>query len=152
MLKNILVAITIFFVGAVTNAANAEDPIYTSWSSDRAVGGYDTVEYFISGKATKGKKAFKLDYMGAEWRFASMGNLEAFKADPDKYRPQYGGYCAWAMARGYAASGDPKEWKIVDGKLYLNYDDDVKAKWLKDIPGFIKQADIKFPTVVELEE
>jgi len=150
MLKKLLFAFTLVLVGGLTGAANAKEPIYTGVFNDRAVSGYDTVEYFKSGKATKGKKAFRMDFMGAEWRFASQENLETFKAAPEKYMPQYGGYCAWAMARGATASGDPKLWKIVDGKLYLNYSSDVQAEWEKDIPGFIMQADVKYPETVDL--
>lgn len=152
MFKKILVALSLAFTGLIGGAVNAEEPIYTGLFNDRAVSGYDTVEYFKSGTPTKGKKAFKLEHMGAEWRFASQENLEAFKADPQKYMPQYGGYCAWAMARGYTASGDPKQWKIVDGKLYLNYDAKVKATWEENIPHFISEADKRYPTIVELEE
>lgn len=150
MFKNLLVVFTLVFVGGLSGAANAKDPIYTGVFNDRAVGGYDTVEYFKSGKPTKGKKAFQLEFMGADWRFVSQENLEAFEASPEKYMPQYGGYCAWAMARGATASGDPKLWKIVDGKLYLNYSPDVQEMWEEDIPGFIKKADVKYPETVDL--
>ena len=114
--------------------------------------------YFTEGKPVKGSKKFKTKYMGAEWRFANQENLDTFLADPAKYAPQYGGYCAWAMGgaengtRGFAAKGDPKEWKIVDGKLYLNYDDKIRAKWEKDIPGFIAKADVFYPETVDLNE
>jgi len=152
MFKKLLIAFTFVLAGALTGAADAKEPIYTGVFNDRAVGGYDTVEYFKSGKATKGKKAFQIEFMGADWRFVSQENLEAFKANPEKYMPQYGGYCAWAMARGATASGDPKLWKIVDGKLYLNYSEDVLADWEKDIPGFIMKADRMYPETVDLEK
>ena len=137
--------------GASTAAAE-EDSIYTGLFNNRAVSGYDTVAYFTAGKPVKGKKAFKTSYMDAEWRFSSQDNLDAFLADPAKYAPQYGGYCAWAIGRGYTASGDPKQWKIVDGKLYLNYDAKIKKKWEADIPYFIKLADQIYPGIVGLKE
>lgn len=148
MKMRVLAFFSVLFLGA-TSAFAGEDPVYTSWTNNRAVSGYDTVAFFSEGRAVKGKKAFKTEYMGAEWRFASQENLELFTSNPEKYAPQYGGYCAWAAARGYTASGDPEQWKIVDDKLYLNYDAKVKAKWEKDIPGFIASADKVFPTLIE---
>lgn len=104
-----------------------------------AVGGYDAVSYF-GGKPVEGSDSFTMQYKGATWKFASAANLAAFKADPDKYAPQYGGHCAWAAANNYRFAGDPKVWRIVDGKLYLNYNRDVQVKWEKDIPGLIAKG------------
>lgn len=145
-------------VGASVTASAADEPIYTGLFNNRAVSGYDTVAYFTEGKPVKGSKKFRTEYMDTEWRFSSQDNLDLFLADPARYAPQYGGYCAWAMAggdngtRGYKASGDPKQWKIVDGKLYLNYDASVKADWEQDIPGFIEKADRFYPVIVGLDE
>lgn len=149
-----LILVLFFIAGTLglTGAANALDPIYTGWLSDDAVGGYDPVAYFTEGKPVKGEKAHSLKYKGATWKFSSQENLELFKASPDKYAPQYGGYCAWAIAaknEGY--EGNPKHWNIVDGKLYLNYDQDIKTKWEKDIPGFIKTANENWPKLVDDE-
>jgi hypothetical protein len=74
--------------------------------------------------------------------------LNAFKANPSAFAPQYGGYCAWAVSQNYTASGDPNFWKIVNGKLYLNYDKSVQATWEKDIPGYIAKADRNWPGVL----
>lgn len=147
MTLRLLALFALLITGSISVSAE-EDPIYTSWTNNRAVGGYDTVSYFTEGKAQKGKKELSTEYMGAEWRFSSQANLDAFLANPAKYAPQYGGYCAWAAARGYTASGDPEQWKIVNNKLYLNYDAKVKAKWEKDIPGFIEAANRVFPTLI----
>jgi len=154
LLKSFLSAAFIVLGSVVaTGAASAADePIYTGIFSSNAVGGYDTVAYFTEGKPLKGKKKFQTEYMDTKWRFASQENLDKFLADPTKYAPQYGGYCAWAMAGGYKASGDPEQWNIVDGKLYLNYDAKIKAKWEVDIPGFIVKADVNYPEVVGLNE
>lgn len=76
-------------------------------------------------------------------------NLNSFKTDPQAFAPQYGGYCAWAVAQGYTASSDPQAWRIVDGKLYLNYSEGVQKKWVRDIPGFIVKADTNWPKVLE---
>lgn len=119
--------------------------IYTGIFSSLAVGGYDTVAYFKQGKPVLGKAEFTTEHKGTTWRFASKENLDAFKAQPTAYAPQYGGYCSWAIAQNYTASGDPLIWKIVDGRLYLNYDRDVQAKWEKDIPGFIASANKNWP-------
>lgn len=116
---------------------------------DYAINGYDAVSYFTDGKPVKGSDQYTTDYNGAQWAFTSQENLEAFKENPEKYAPQYGGYCAWATAQGYTASGDPEVWKVVDGKLYLNYDKSVQKKWNKDIPGFIEQANANWPGVLE---
>lgn len=125
------------------NALAAEDkpPVYTGFLSDLAVSGYDPVAYFTEGRPVEGSSDFETEWHGATWRFSSADNLAAFKADPEAYAPQYGGYCAWAMAEGNFASADPDNWHIVDDKLYLNYNDAVQAKWEKDIPGFIEHAD-----------
>ncbi|PCI59549.1 MAG: YHS domain protein [Kordiimonadales bacterium] len=145
MLQKLIIAIALIFTVAITGAAAADDSIYTGTFSSKAVSGYDTVEYFKSGVPTKGNKKFKTEYKDAEWRFSSQENLDLFLADPTKYAPQYGGYCAWAMSSGYTASGDPKQWAIVDGKLYLNYDKSIKKKWDADRPGFIVKADVEYP-------
>lgn len=156
MIKRILLAVSLIIGG--TFAATADDPIYTGTFSSKAVGGYDTVAYFTEGKPVKGSKDFTTKYMGAEWRFASQENLNLFLADPAKYAPQYGGYCAWAMGgadngtRGFTAKGDPEVWKIVDSKLYLNYDKSISEKWHTDIPGFIEKADRFYPETVDLEQ
>jgi YHS domain-containing protein len=136
------------FSVAAPAAVLAADPVYTSTWNNRAVSGYDPVAYFTQGKPVKGDSTHSFKYKGATWYFASKENLEKFKADPVKYAPQYGGYCAWAIAMGKTASADPKYWKIVDGKLYLNYDQDIQKKWEKDVPGFIQKANSAWPQVV----
>ena len=84
--------------------------------------------------------------MGATWRFASAKNRDAFAAMPAKYAPQYGGYCAWAVSLGYTASTDPEAWKVVDGKLYLNYSKGVQRQWVDDGPRtLIKAGDKNWP-------
>lgn len=133
---------------AAVPASAREAEVYTGTFSSLAVGGYDTVAYFKAGKPVKGTAQFETVYKGATWRFASAENLAAFKANPTAYAPQYGGYCAWAVSQNYTASGDPNYWKIVSGKLYLNYDKSVQATWEKDIPGFIAKADKNWPAVL----
>ncbi len=106
-----------------------------------AVHGYDVVAYFTEGKPTLGSDKYAVAYNGATYRFESQENLGAFKADPAKYEPAYGGFCAYGAALGKKFDGDPLNWKIVDGKLYLNVNADIASEWVKDIPGNIKKAD-----------
>ncbi len=84
----------------------------------------------------------------ATWRFNSDSNRLLFEADPAKYAPQYGGYCSWAVSRGYTAKGDPLAWTVVDGKLYLNYNLDVKNNWKKNIAVNIAKANANWPNVL----
>jgi YHS domain-containing protein len=127
----------------------ADDPVYTSLFSSTAAGGYDVVSFFAETGPVEGKRGFKAEYNGANWRFATAANLALFQADPSRYAPQYGGYCAWAASQGYTASGDPEHWTLHDGKLFLNYNKSVKEDWLKDIPGFVRLADGHWPQMLE---
>ncbi|MEM1150983.1 MAG: YHS domain-containing (seleno)protein [Pseudomonadota bacterium] len=143
-------ALTLIPAIAVAPAAHAEKaPVYTGLFNNTAVEGHDPVAYFTEGRPVKGERAFSTEYNGAEFRFASQANLDTFLADPVKYAPQYGGYCAWAVSQGYTAKGDADHWKIVDGKLYLNFNASVQETWEGDIPGFITLADGNWPTVLE---
>ncbi|WP_299735275.1 YHS domain-containing (seleno)protein [uncultured Endozoicomonas sp.] len=127
----------------------AEDIIHTGFFSDLAVSGYDTVAYFTENKPVKGRQKFSTYYMGAKWLFNSQNHLDLFIVDPEKYAPQYGGYCAWAVSQGTTASTDPEQWHIVSGKLYLNYDRSVQKKWLANKASFIRQADNNWPSVLD---
>lgn len=113
-----------------------------------AIGGHDPVAYFTEGRAVRGDPAHAVVWRGAEWRFASARNREAFEANPRAYAPQYGGYCVYAMSKGQAAPTDPEAWKIVQGKLYLNYNRSVQQIWSQDIPGHVAQADTNWPGVI----
>jgi len=149
-LRAALAALALLMVAVAAAPAHAaKEPVYTGFLSNVAVGGYDPVAYFREGKPVEGSSAFETEYQGYTYRFSSQANLDDFVADPDAFLPQYGGYCAWAVAQGATASGDPQYWRIVDGKLYLNYDADVQARWEKDIPGFIEKADANWPSVLE---
>lgn len=144
-----LAAATILGAGAFALPAMAAKPaVFTPPLSKLAIEGYDPVSYF-SGKPIKGDPKFSYTHNGAEYRFASAANLARFKASPDAYLPQYGGYCAWAVSRGYTAKSDPRAWKLVGGKLYLNYDAKVQERWAADIPGNIAKADKNWPQVLK---
>ena len=147
MLKRFAALLLMTFGLSVFQVSSA-DVIYTGglFGGNKAVGGYDTVAYFIEGKPVVGKEQFTYPWSGAKWQFASQENLDRFKKDPRKYAPQYGGHCSWAVAaKDTLVEGNPKYWKIVDNKLYLNYDRSVQEIWLTDIPGFIAKADNNWP-------
>ena len=131
-----------------TVAVAQKAPIDTEIVKGVAVGGYDPVAYFTSAKPTPGSKDISFEHNGATWRFATTANRDAFKAEPAKYAPQYGGYCAWAVSQGYTAKGDPNVWKVVGGKLYLNYNASVQKGWEKNIPGHIAKGDANWPKVL----
>jgi YHS domain-containing protein len=109
--------------------------------NELAIRGYDTVAYFKEGKALEGSEAFTFSWHGMTWYFSSKENRDLFAASPEKYAPQYDGYCAWAMTEARKARTDPEVWKIVDGKLYLNCSRSAYEKWSRDIPGNIEKAD-----------
>lgn len=142
----ILFLLTLLPLGIVQAAE--PDPIYTGFFSNLAVDGYDTVAYFTEGKPIEGKKEFSTEYKGAQWRFSSAANLATFKADPTAYAPQYGGYCAYAVAQGDTASAEPDLWTIHKGKLYLNYSRSVNQTWREDMDAFIEQADTNWPELL----
>ncbi len=104
------------------------------------ISGYDPVAYFTDGKPTKGNGYNVADYQGVSYAFATEENKELFEANPSKYVPAYGGWCAYGVAVGKKFVADPQVWKIVNGKLYLNLDRDIQGKWNEDIPGYIKTA------------
>ena len=116
-----------------------------------AIRGYDTVAYFTEGAPVEGSEEFTAEWQGATWRFASAEHLDLFEADPERYAPQYGGYCAYGVAQDGLVKIEPENWTILDDKLYLNYDDDVQALWEEDVPGFIEQADAKFDALLASE-
>ncbi len=147
--RRLAVVLSLFVFLPVSQAFAAKDPVYTGLFSSTALKGYDAVAYFTEGEPVKGSKKFQHEYNGADWYFSSAANRDTFAKDPAAYAPQYGGYCAWAVSQGYTASGDPTVWKIVDGKLYVNYNDDVGAKWRKDPQGFIKLANQNWPNVLK---
>lgn len=109
-----------------------------------AIRGADTVAYFTQMQYLPGTDEFTTQWNGATWKFSSQEHLDLFIADPEKYAPQYGGYCAYGVAQDYLVKIEPEAWSIVDGKLYLNYSAKVQKEWEQDIPGFISQANQNF--------
>ncbi len=138
-------AATTAFVAGPARAETA--PIYSGRRG--AVDGTDVVAYFSQGEPVAGNADITHDWNGVTWRFSTEENRATFAADPEAYAPQYGGYCAWAVAQGYTASTTPEAWKIVDGKLYLNYSRRIQRRWERDIPGHISSGDANWPAVLQ---
>ena len=113
-----------------------------------AIKGYDPVAYFTQNKPVQGSAEFEYLWNGAKWRFANAEHRDLFKADPEKYAPQYGGYCAYAVSQGKTADIDPDAWTIFEGRLYLNLDKDVQKLWEKDMKGYIRKADEHWPRML----
>jgi YHS domain-containing protein len=115
-----------------------------------AIHGYDPVDYFAEMKPVKGLAEFHAEYQGSTFHFSTVANRDTFMANPDKFAPQYGGYCAFGMAKGYKAVIDPDAFTVVGDKLYLNYSETVRSKWKLDIPGYIGKANANWPEVRKL--
>lgn len=126
-------------------AAKAVDPVRTD-SEGLAIKGYDTVAYFEVGEPAEGSSEFEFEWMGAKWRFANADHLAKFKANPERYAPQYGGYCAFAVSRGKTAPISPKAWTVKNDKLYLNHPW-AQGKFKKDLDNNISLADKNWPEI-----
>ena len=135
--KTIVLAVLALLATVASASAIAMD--YTH--STPGMSGYDPVSYFTEGKPQRGSGYHVADYKGVTYAFASEDHKDMFEANPQKYAPAYGGWCAYGVAVGKKFVTDPEVWKIVKGKLYLNLDRDIQSKWNKDIPGYIKTAD-----------
>ncbi len=143
----VLIVVLGLFAGIVRSAAAGTDSPVAVVNADQGIGlkGYDPVAYFINGAPTKGSEQYSLTWKGVTYRFASAGNLDKFKADPEKYLPQYGGYCAYAMSLDRIADIDPSRWAIVNGKLYLNNGFVAEKLWSLNKNGNIVSADRNWP-------
>jgi YHS domain-containing protein len=128
------ISLTMVFAAGLVASASGQGP-------GLAIKGYDTVAYFKLGKAVKGSESFTFQWHDMTWQFSSQEHRDLFAADPERYAPQYDGYCAWAMTESRLAITDPEVWKIVEGKLYLNCSQAAYEKWSRDIPGHIRKAD-----------
>jgi YHS domain-containing protein len=134
------IAVCLMVTGITAIAtANSQPPVNLSWGQ-LALRGYDAVTYWTSGQPTQGSTSFEHRWNGAMWRFSSAANRDEFAREPERYAPAFGGYCAYAVSRGYTADGDPNAWRIVDGRLYLNYSKRVQRLWEEDVPGNIAKG------------
>lgn len=112
-----------------------------------AVKGYDVVAYFTDAKPEAGKREFAAEHEGKKYLFASAAHKDLFMKEPEKYVPQYGGYCAFGASKGHKAPVDPNSWAIVDGKLYLNSSAGAQKAFDKDRAAAIKEADENWKTL-----
>jgi YHS domain-containing protein len=147
MKKGIL--LTVFFIVSAASLFAQKAEVFNP--SEKAIRGYDPVAYFTEGKSVKGNDNLTYHWKDANWYFSSAQNLNSFTKNPEKYAPQYGGYCAYGMSEGHKAPTDPDAWTIVDGKLYLNYSKDVKTKWIKNEKERIDKADKNWPQLKDSE-
>lgn len=134
----------LFFIILISAHAQSVE-IFTT--KDGAINGYDPIAYFKEGQAVKGKNEFSTVWKGARWLFSSEQNLETFKSGPEKYAPQYGGYCAYGASEGHKSPTQADAFTIVNDKLYLNYNKDVKQEWNKNQQERIQKADETWPTL-----
>ena len=144
--KRVLIALLVS-VGSV--AAADSKPAVNKGAGDLAIRGYDPVAYVVAGAATIGSPKFEYRWNDAVWRFVSAANRTRFIKDPARFAPQFGGYCAWAISRGYTADADPEAWRIVDGRLYLIYSKAVQRRWEQDVEGNIARARANWPAVLD---
>jgi len=143
-LRQVLVAaIATVLVTSVTSVH--ADTVYNVNRKGQVIKGYDPVAYFTEKMPVKGNELYELEWEGARWLFASAGNMEMFRKDPEKYAPLYGGYCAYGVAVGGLYNIKPEAWSIVDGRLYLNKNLRVREIWRQDIPGYIEKANANWP-------
>lgn len=154
MFSRLFLALTLVLsVGLIglTSPASAQSktypPVYTA-DDGLALGGHDPVAYFTEGQPTMGDPAISLDWNGATWHFASAEHRDRFAADPEAWAPRFGGYCAWAASQGYIAPGDPRVWRIVEGRLYLNYNSRAQMLWEQDVSGAISKGEANWPRIL----
>ena len=134
------------FVSLMLSSCSSKQPeIYTT--STTAINGYDPIAYFMDNKPVKGSDEYSFKWKDANWLFSSKAHMDMFAHDPEKYAPQYGGYCAYGCSKAKKATTDPNAWTIVDGKLYLNNSLQVKEKWLKEQKERIELADKNWPEI-----
>jgi len=122
-------------------------PVYSEGGV--ALGGTDPTSYFTEGRPVPGDPAITARWRGATWRFATEAGRARFLQEPERYAPQFGGWCAWAVAEGYTAPTDPQAWRIEEGRLYLNYSRRVQRRWERDVPGNIARGRANWPSVLD---
>lgn len=128
-------------------AMASEPPVFSD--AGVAIRGADPVAFFTDGAPVQGSPDHALMWDGTMWHFASAANMEQFEMNPTAYAPQYGGYCAFAMSRGYIASSVPEAWTIYEDRLYLNFSLSIRDRWSRDIPGNIAAADGHWPSALD---
>ncbi len=146
-ISKIFRVISLVVMASIGSAAFAGHAAINTDDNDLAIKGYDPVAYFTDKKATKGKAKYTAAHDGAIYHFASAKNRDLFRANADKYAPQYGGFCAFGVTKNRKFSADPEAWRVVDGKLYLNLNKKVQSIWLEDVPGNIETSEEIWPEI-----
>lgn len=126
-----------------TSAANQVK--FYSYANGIGAGGYDVVAYFTENSAVRGEDIHEAKFAGSPWYFTSAENRDKFLANPDKYLPAYGGHCAYGVAKSYLVRGDPTAWSIREGKLYFNYNKNIRNAWLADAANYIRSSENNWP-------
>ena len=134
---SVLLLIALFSSGVMAN----QDLTNINQQTKLAIHGYDAVAYFTESRPVIGNAIHQYMDNDAIWLFSSQENLDLFTSNPKKYKPQYGGFCAYAASQGAQADIDPAAWRIIDDKLYLNYSPEVQQRWLTDTKSYIQAAD-----------
>lgn len=142
-----LFAALVLSTAAIAASPALADEVTTFVTNDAAIGGTDPVAYFTEGKAVAGKDSFTTTYDDVTWKFSSAENRDLFAANPEKYAPQYGGFCAFGLSKGFKVPVVPEAWKIIDGKLYLNNSLSVQSRFEKDTSRLINDADLNWEIV-----
>lgn len=137
--RHLLAAVLAACASFMPLAAQAAGPVNVN-AQGVAVQGYDPVAYFLVGRPVKGLPEFSAAWNGATYWFANAAHLQTFRADPARFEPQYGGYCAFGVAQGAKPDIDPQAFAVVDGKLYLNLSPGIQKRWQADTPGHIRKA------------
>ena len=132
------------FSGVFSNA-EAKNSFHTR--GGQALEGYDAVSYFTQGNAVRGSPSYAASWGGVEWLFSSAKNRDTFLSNPSRYAPQFGGYCAYGISQGYRVRGDPEQWSVYKGKLYVNYSAGVKRQWQARKDSYITQARGRWPSI-----
>lgn len=143
-----IAVLSFFFISHLAEGQKLEGKNPEVFSTEAgAIGGYDPVAFFTDAKPVMGTTEFTYTWNQAEWHFASADHLEAFKADPEKYAPQYGGYCAYGTAAGHKSPTIVETWAIINNKLYFNYNLPVQKLFNKNQKGLIDQANKNWPRI-----
>lgn len=147
MTKKIMGFIMVLLVAGALRAQKQE--IFAP--EGKALRGYDPVAFFTKAMPVHGFDSLSTEWKSVKWLFSSKENLESFKRNPEKYEPQYGGYCAYGISQGHKAPTLPETWTIIDQKLYFNYNSKVKEQWIKNTDGLIAKANMQWPEVKDKE-
>ncbi|HOZ69201.1 MAG TPA: YHS domain-containing (seleno)protein [Chitinophagaceae bacterium] len=140
--KVVSTLVTLLFTGLVIG-----QPVKYNSKNGIAIKGFDPVAYFTLGKAVKGLPEISFNWSGSTWLFSTKAHLDSFSKHPEKYAPQYGGYCAYGCSENHLSPTDPEAWTIINNKLYLNYNLRTRVVWLQDTVARIKNADIHWPVL-----